>query len=353
MTTPGSPADALGRRLRDDPDAARALDALRRAAYGREDGDAPSVEVPVEVRLAAGVEVDALPAPLVALLVAEHRLVGEGRELLAADARATPRASDDVPTESEETADPRAHPLAPRRRRLRPGPVAAVLAGGLLVVGLGTASAAGLLADDDSWRSQDPTSTPGQPSTPDPRTGTPVPAFTAEPPAELREDLTDVETAQALRERADFLWDRVLLERPDAVRPDLPVERVLDGEEWVRQQAACLGESGVRVQVIGTGEDTRLGAHSADVAVEYACSVRFPTTPGGPLTDAALGWLHDYYVDFLIPCYASEGEPFEGEVPDREAFIASSRAGDPWQPYVETRDGALESRCPQAPVGLR
>ncbi|MFH6780781.1 hypothetical protein ABOY03_16500, partial [Clavibacter michiganensis] len=71
MTTPGSPADALGRRLRDDPDAARALDALRRAAYGREDGDAPSVEVPVEVRLAAGVEVDALPAPLVALLVAE------------------------------------------------------------------------------------------------------------------------------------------------------------------------------------------------------------------------------------------------------------------------------------------
>ncbi|RII91354.1 hypothetical protein, partial [Clavibacter michiganensis] len=260
----------------------------------------------------------------------------------------------DVPTAAAETADPRAHPPAPRRRRLlRPGPVAAVLAGGLLLVGLGTASAAGLLSDDDSWRSQEPTSTPGPPSTPDPRIGTPVPAFTEEPPARLREDLTDVETAQALRESADSLWDRVLLERPDAVRPDLPVERVLDGEEWVRQQAACLGESGVRVQVIGTGEDTRLGAHSADVAVEYACSVRFPTTPGGPLTDAALGWLHDYYVDFLIPCYASEGEPFEGEVLDREAFIASSRAGDPWQPYVATRDGMLESRCSQAPAGLR
>ncbi|MWJ80165.1 hypothetical protein DOU01_12285, partial [Clavibacter michiganensis subsp. michiganensis] len=69
------------------------------------------MEVPVEVRLAAGVEVDALPAPLVALLVAEHRLVGEGRELLAADARATPRASDDVPTAAGKTADPRAHPL--------------------------------------------------------------------------------------------------------------------------------------------------------------------------------------------------------------------------------------------------
>ncbi|RII87084.1 hypothetical protein DZF98_16120, partial [Clavibacter californiensis] len=232
-------------------------------------------------------------------------------------------------------------------------PVAAVLAGGLLVVGLGTASAAGLLADDDSWRSQEPTSTPGPPSTPDPRIGTPVPAFTEGPPAKLREDLTDVETAQALRESADSLWDRVLLERPDAVRPDLPVERVLDGEEWVRQQAACLGESGVRVQVIGTGEDTRLGTHSADAAVEYACSVRFPTTPGGPLTDAALGWLHDYYVDFLIPCYASEGEPYEGEVPDRDAFVALSHAGDYWQPSVETRDGVLDSRCPEAPAGLR
>jgi hypothetical protein len=354
VTTPGSPADALRRRLRDDPDAARSLGALRRAAYGREDGDAPHVAVPEAIRRDSGIEVDALPAPLVALLVAEHRLVGEGRELLSADARATPRASDDVPTAAGDTVHPRAHPLAPRRLRiLRPGPLAAVLAGALVVAGLGIASASGLLTDDDSWRSQEPTSTPGPPSTPYPRIGTPVPAFTAEPPAAMHADLTDVETVAALRESADGEWQRVVQERPDAVRPDVPVERILSGEEWVRQQAACLGESGVRVQVIGTGDDVRLGTDSADPVVRYVCQVRFPVAPQGPLTDAALGWLHDYYVDFLLPCYASEGEPYEGEVPDRDAFIALSRAGDLWQPYVATRDGMLESRCPSAPAALR
>ncbi|MCJ1711970.1 hypothetical protein MT344_12370 [Clavibacter michiganensis subsp. phaseoli] len=369
MTDPASPADALRRRLRDDPDAARALAALRRAAYGRALDDAPPVDVPEGVRRASGIEAEALPAPLVALLVEEHRLTGEGRELLAAEARAAAaraaagpadavtasREADGtrVPPGEPATADARG-PLVPRSPRiLRPGPIAALLAGALLVVGLGVASTSGLLTDDDSWRSQEPTSTPGPPSTPDPRIGTPVPAFTAEPPAAMHADLTDVETVAALRESADGEWQRVLQERPDAVRPDVPVERVLAGEEWVRQQAACLGESGVRVQVIGTGDDVRLGTDSADPVVRYVCQVRFPVAPQGPLTDAALGWLHDYYVDFVIPCYASEGEPYEGEVPDRDAFIALSHAGDPWQPYVATRDGVLESRCPQAPASFR
>ncbi|RIJ44590.1 hypothetical protein DZG00_15785, partial [Clavibacter lycopersici] len=243
--------------------------------------------------------------------------------------------------------------VPPPRRLLRLGPVAAVVAGALLVAGLGTASASGLLTDDDSWRSREPTSTPGPPSTRDPRIGMPVPAFTADPPARMHEELTDAEVAASLRESADALWGMVLLQRPDAVRPDLPVERVLEGEEWVRQQAACLTESGVRVQVIGTGEDTRLGMHSADVAVDYACAVRFPTRPAGPLTDAALGWLHDYFVDFLIPCYASAGAPYDGEVPDLDAFIAGSRAGVPWQPTASASDGVLESRCPSAPASLR
>ncbi|MBM7027153.1 hypothetical protein JS515_15710, partial [Clavibacter sp. DM3] len=214
-------------------------------------------------------------------------------------------------------------------------------------------SASGLLSDDDGWRSQEPTSTPGPPSTPDPRLGMLVPAFTAEPPAQLHEDLTDAETAAALRESADAAWQRVLRDRPDAVRPDVPVERILEGEEWVRQQAACLGESGVRVQVIGTGDDARLGTDTADAVVRYVCQVRFPAAPRGPLTTAALGWLHDYFVDRLIPCYAAAGEPYEGEVPDRDTAIARARAGDPWQPSVATPDGILEALCPGAPASFR
>jgi hypothetical protein len=374
MTDPASPADALRRRLRDDPDAARALDALRRAAYGRALDDAPQVDVPEGVRRASGIEADALPAPLVALLVEEHRLAGEGRELLAAEARAAEaraaearaavgpadtlsasREADGtrIPPGEPVTADARG-PVLPRRPRiLHPGPIAALLAGALLVVGLGVASTSGLLADDDSWRSQEPTSTPGPPSTPDPRIGTPVPAFTAEPPAAMHADLTDVETVATLRESADGEWQRVLQERPDAVRPDVPVERILAGEEWVRQQAACLGESGVRVQVIGTGDDVRLGTDSADPVVRYVCQVRFPVAPQGPLTDAALGWLHDYFVDFVIPCYASAGDPYEGEVPDRDAFIADIRAGGALLPMSPETVASLESRCPSVPAGFR
>ena len=371
MTGSAAPAaDALRRRLRDDPEAARALDGLRRAAYGRDAADAPVVRLPVAVRVTLSIAAEALPAPLVALMTEEARLVEEGRALLALDAA---RDEDDDhhpggsgsgsdagsaaapgPTADPDGTDGEARGRTPWHRRLvRPGPIAAALAGALLVAGLGTASASGLLADDDAGRAEEPTSTPAPPSTPDPRVGRPVPRFTAEPPSPLREELTASESAAALRADADALWEGVRTERPDAVRPDLRVERVLEGEDWVRRQAACLSESGVRVQVIGTGADTRLGVHSADAAVEYACAVRFPTAPRGPLTTAALQWIHAYDVDFLLPCYASEGTPYEGEVPDRAAFVAQARAGGWWQPTVPTDDGVLESRCPAAPPGLR
>ncbi|WP_244961600.1 hypothetical protein [Clavibacter zhangzhiyongii] len=385
MTGSPSDADALRRRLRDDPDAAASLDGLRRAAYGRaadEEPPPPDAPPPDAPRPTAGThadadadaDADALPAPLVALLAVEARLVEEGRRLLAAEAdRGTASGVDPAPGQDRrEEADRPDHdhdpapdpaptgdaPHAPRSgarrgRLLRPAAIAAALAGVVLVAGLGTASASGLLSDDDGWRSQEPTSTPGPPSTPDPRLGMPVPEFTTEPPAQLHEDLTDAETAAALRESADAAWQRVLRDRPDAVRPDVPVERILEGEEWVRQQAACLGESGVRVQVIGTGDDARLGTDTADAVVRYVCQVRFAAAPRGPLTTAALSWLHDYFVDRLIPCYAAAGEPYEGEVPDRDTAIARARAGDPWQPSVATPDGILEALCPGAPAGFR
>ncbi|PPF48206.1 hypothetical protein C5B94_16295, partial [Clavibacter michiganensis] len=87
MTGSAAPAaDALRRRLRDDPAAARAVDTLRRAAYGRDAADAPVVRLPVAVRVTLSIAADALPAPLVALMTEEARLVEEGRALLERDA---------------------------------------------------------------------------------------------------------------------------------------------------------------------------------------------------------------------------------------------------------------------------
>jgi hypothetical protein len=355
VTGSASPADALRRRLRDDPDAARALDALRCAAYGRAASDAPLAEVPEHVRAASGISADALPRPLVALLVEEDRLVGEGRTLLAEDAAApAPRPEETAPEPDAEDAHPVEHDAGslddhPRRRLLRPAPIAAALAGLLLVSGLGTASASGLLTDDDSWRSQEPTSTPGPPSTPDPRIGMPVPAFTAEPPAQAFEQLDEVETAIALREQADMQWESVRQAMPDAARPEAAFERVVMPEEWVTQRAGCLREAGVDVEVIGTGDDQRLTYLAEDPLLDYTCDVRFPLVPHGPMTTAMLAYLHDYYVSFLLPCYASEGAPYRGDVPDLAEQIARDRAGRPWFPEPSSHSGAIAFHCPQDP----
>ncbi|WP_445443984.1 hypothetical protein [Clavibacter sp. km1a] len=349
MTDDPTPDAALHRRLRDAPGAAERLAGLRRAAYGRDGSHDGAAE---------------------ALLAEEARLVDEGRRMLADESEARTEPTPGPPTPAEPapgppTPDPptprrapltrttrdRA-PLAHARRLLRPGPVAAAAVAICVVAGLGSASASGLLSDDDSWRNQEPTSTPGPPSTPDPRIGQPVPAFTAEPPDPFTEQLTAAQTAEALREQGDALWRNTASTSPGAVRPDVATERVIPDADWLAQHAACLREAGVDVTLIGTGPDQRLSDAEIDPVVDYSCSVRFPRAPAGPLTDPALAYLHDYFVSFLIPCYASEGEPYEDEVPDRATFVARARSGDWWQPTPSSDHRMLESLCPSAPARL-
>jgi hypothetical protein len=335
VSADAAPDAALRRRLRDDPDAAARLTELRRAAYGRGGSDDGTLD---------------------ALLAEEDRLVAEGRRILA-DESTEPSASEPAPAPTPTSARaPAPAPVPPRsriRRLLRPGPVGAAAVAVCLVAGLGAASASGLLADDDSWRSQEPTSTPGPPSTPDPRIGMPVPRFTAEPPARMYEQLTDAETARRLQDQSDSSWESLRSLEPDFPRPEATLERVVEGAEWVRQQAACLQEAGVDVRVIGVDDDVRLSNHSAPSGIAYACQVRFPSRPQGALTEETLAYLHAYYVDFLLPCYASEGAAYEGDVPDLPRFIARDRAGDPWYPEASSNDGGIAFRCPQAPDAFR
>jgi hypothetical protein len=340
MSADAAPDAALRRRLRDDPDAAAHLAELRRAAYGR------------------GGSVD---AALDALLAEEDRLVTEGRRILARDGEGTPPPASMTSTATPTpTSDPESGPhleaaraptRPPARRRirrlLRPGPISVAVVALCVVAGLGTASASGLLVDDDSWRSQEPTSTPGPPSTPDPRIGMPVPEFTAEPPAQLTEPLTEAQVTEALRQEADMQWENLVAAEPGLARPDVTTERVMADREWLAQHAACLRESGVDVTLIGTGYDQRLNDVTVDPVVAYACSVRFPRAPGGPLTRAALAYSYDYSVSFLIPCYASAGEPYRGRIPSLDQYIARSEAGDPWYPVPARAVGDVATLCPQ------
>jgi hypothetical protein len=365
----GRPADALRRRLRDDPAAVAHLDGLRRAAYGRDGGDGPLMDVPEELRAAGDGEPRLLPAPVVRLLVEEARLIDEGRALLALeptdvrDPSAT--AAPDEVDAAEPTYEPSpsaaapgpAHgalrtgaPLAPGHRRvLRPIPLAAAAATVLALGALGALSSSGAFMQDDSWRLRTPTSTPrAEPTSAPERPRVPVPAFTALPPAD--EPMTAEETTAALRTTADFDWEMAQASVPGAVRPDVAVERVMPRAEWADQQVACLAESGMEAYADADGG---LQYVAGDPLVIYACSVRFPLQPTPPPSDALLAYVHDYYVSYLIPCYAAEGEPYEGVVPDAPAFVAGFRAGDHWNPMPAAMSAALQSRCPEAPAALR
>jgi len=354
----GSPDAALARRLRDDPDAARRLEELRRTAYGRAGSAAPLVEVPADLRARTGYDEAELPAPLVALLQEEARLVDEGAALLAAERPqvAAAAATAAAPDDDDRAADAPVPPNA-RRRILRPGPLAAIATGVLLLAGLGVASAAGVF-DASRTTASPPTSSDGSTATatprgqamgtPDGRRGSVVPDFTADPPVPVPQ--TDAELAETLRIRADQAWSLVLDQQPDAVRPDVRTERVVDSVDYMEQQIDCLRDAGVTVSRIG---DDSYELTDADPVAVYACSVRFPQREAGPRSDAELAYIHDYYLSYLIPCYAAEGRPYTGEVPAVEDFIAAVRAERPWTPFPEAMDQRIADACPVLPEAYR
>ncbi|MFD2341302.1 hypothetical protein FGG90_07810 [Clavibacter tessellarius] len=383
--------DALARRLRDDDAATRRLDDLRGAAYGRDASAAPLVAVPAVLREATGIEDAALPAPLIALLTEEVRLVAEGRALLDGERRASasparaavtaaagsagPASADadgdgdadtDADTDSDADADastadeppttaPAAQPddAPPARadRRIRPGVLVAAVTAALALGGLLGASGSGLL--DDAVPAAAPTaSSPadGRGSrveamgTPDGRRASAVPPFTASPPPHV--SATDEEMAAVYRREADASWELLASGVPGAVRPEVALERVVSEEDFPEQQVECLRAAGIEASVVGGGGITYQDADPVEV---WSCYARFPMQQPDPRTDAELAYEHDYLVSFLLPCYAVAGRPYTDAVPGREEYVARAKAGDPWSPIPDGMDGALSSRCPAQP----
>ncbi|RIJ53827.1 hypothetical protein, partial [Clavibacter phaseoli] len=252
-------------------------------------------------------------------------------------------------------------PAPSRRRALRRGPLAGLVAGVLVLAGLGVASAAGAFdagrttasppTSEDVGSAVTSTATPrGQAmGTPDGRRGSAVPDFTADPP--VRIPPTDAEVAEDLRVRADQAWEYVLEQQPAAVRPDVGTERVIDDEEdYAEQQVACLRDAGVSAYMVG---QDGVSITDGDPVAVYTCAVRFPLRDVGARTDAELAYIHDYYLAFLIPCYAAEGRPYVGEIPAVDDFIADVRAERPWTPFPDAMDERLAAACPVLPSAYR
>ena len=142
----------------------------------------------------------------------------------------------------------------------------------------------------------------------------------------------------------------------------VPVAQV-DAADLANTLARCVLEAALTGVVPDDGvRGYRLiaGYDTAELnRVLYRCAVQYPTELGNPseagyFSTAQLGWLHDFYVNRLVPCLRLAGYQV-GSIPPRDAFEAY---GD-WSPYFSmsptpTSAGQwrrVDRRCPPPPFG--
>jgi len=141
------------------------------------------------------------------------------------------------------------------------------------------------------------------------------------------EDPTPARTAEYNARFLDNQWTAVVINYPDAVRPEITDPAPADDAEGPQQQ--CLRA------IEGDGEAAAVAA--------YRCYALHPTVPLGVLTKAQAGYLYDYWTTFVLPCYADNGFAHVADPPDRDVFA------DEW-PFVSWRPNPLlEGEAPTDP----
>ena len=153
----------------------------------------------------------------------------------------------------------------------------------------------------------------------------------------------------------------ILQKYPDAVIPDVKVERLVTLEEKSSVNAQCLSEQGFDSTVTGDGATKTMVGKGQDLAFQiakYACDARFPIDPkyNAPLTDSQLKLLYRYQTGKLVKCLTAHGYKVD-PVPSEQVFIQNYGQPNSWIPYAEV-DGSGESwdqinqDCPQVPDSL-
>ena len=178
----------------------------------------------------------------------------------------------------------------------------------------------------------------------------PVP--TAAPLSAEQEDAARVAAVESA-------WQAVLRQFPDAQRPAVDFEHYADDDEFIDQQIACLRDLGITVDV-GTTSDGQVGGYSMNPASgeeeaamigHWSCEVRYPQHPRPPATPEQLGYLYDYFTQFVVPCLEAHGQPqtvpltrveFIANWPNQNWFPSSNQG----VPDGEATDAACPSTMP-------
>ena len=150
------------------------------------------------------------------------------------------------------------------------------------------------------------------------------------------EDPTPARTADYNARFADEQWTAVVVNYPDAQRPDVEALDPVDDEEPINECRKAVTGDGVTAAV-----------------AQYSCYVRHPTVPRGVLSYDQAAYLYDYWTRFVLPCYADHGFAPVSDPPSRDDFATAwpfaswrpnpLRSG---QPPTDPEHQLVESLCP-------
>jgi hypothetical protein len=206
------------------------------------------------------------------------------------------------------------------------------------------------------------TSTPPDGETPSAASSTSSSGSSSDTPAPA--DAPPFDADAVVQSALDFQWEQVVLELPNAVRPEIEMVRFVEDDEWAPVMEGCMHDLGWPDVVAapdgglesGEMQSSQAGAHALAM---YTCTAKYPLDPkySVPLTDEELSDLYDYLADELQPCLEGEGYATP-PAPSREKFIETSgEAGGGWNLYENVAGNmdewyAINEKCPQQPEDM-
>lgn len=169
--------------------------------------------------------------------------------------------------------------------------------------------------------------------------------------------LTDA-TKEALRlANLDAQWQSVVASFPEAVRPEVGSFDYLAPAARAAALAPCYADAGVEFSEGSDESGTVIGLSAsitdqADATAIYLCDAAYPTQPVAPPSPEILGYLYDYFTEFVVPCYEANGID-NPPAPSREDYVALW-PNQNWYPSMgidpDSPEGvAIEEACPQPP----
>ena len=162
-----------------------------------------------------------------------------------------------------------------------------------------------------------------------------------------------------IQEQLDGFAESFSVSYPDVELPVIPIERLIDADDWATTIVGCLDKEGFRASV-SDGGITAAGVDSEHMQdyelASYVCKARFPVQPElTRLDDAKLEVLYAYFTGPLTDCLKGQGAIVDPE-PGLTMFVENYGLNDGWDPFAHVAELDPEemtqavAACPQRPA---